>query len=405
MGFEPHYTRITQMEPMFPDYTKGPNLSELVIEVIRKSSALSSTLHPLTRQGVVELVRSMNSYYSNQIEGHHTHPADIEKALAKDYSQEPAKRAMQMESASHIEVQRLIEHRLKEEPRINICSTEFLCWVHKEFYDRLPEEFLFVDSKDGKKEIIPGELRKDEVTVGRHLAPASSSLPSFLERFNEVYGNTRLGQIEQIVAAAASHHRLAWIHPFSDGNGRVTRLFSHAYLIKTRIDGHGLWTISRGLARNRDAYIAALAGADEHRQGDLDGRGNLSNKGLLNFCGFFLEIALDQVEFMSSLLELDAMKRRISGYVERQVRLGELQEESIYLLSEVFLNGEIQRGEASRITGKPERTARRILKDLLEKSLLISDSEKGPVRLAFPVKIAAYYFPRLYPEGVEAEML
>ena len=128
-------------------------------------------------------------------------------------------------------------------------------------------------------------------------------------------------------------------------------------------------------------------------------------RGLLNFCGFFLEIALDQVEFMSSLLGLDAMKRRISGYVERQVRLGELQEESIYLLSEVFLNGEIQRGEASRITGKPERTARRILKDLLEKSLLISDSEKGPVRLAFPVKIAAYYFPRLYPEGVEAEML
>jgi len=393
------------MEPMFPDYTKGPNLSELVIEVIRKSSALSSTLHPVTRQGVVELVRSMNSYYSNQIEGHHTHPADIEKALAKDYSHEPAKRAMQMESVSHIEVQRLIEHRLKEEPRINICSTEFLCWIHKEFYDRLPEEFLFVDSKDGKKEIIPGELRKDEITVGRHLAPASSSLPGFLERFNEVYGNTRLGQIEQIVAAAASHHRLAWIHPFLDGNGRVTRLFSHAYLIKTRIDGHGLWTVSRGLARNRDAYLAALAGADEHRQGDLDGRGNLSNKGLLNFCGFFLEIALDQVEFMSSLLELDAMKRRISGYVERQVRLGELQEESIYLLSEVFLNGEIQRGEASRVTGKPERTARRILKDLLEKSLLISDSEKGPVRLAFPVKIAAYYFPRLYPEGVEAEML
>ena len=286
MGFEPHYTRINQMEPMFPDYTRVPNLSELVIEVIRKSSALSSTLHPVTRQGVVELVRSMNSYYSNQIEGHHTHPADIEKALAKDYSHEPAKRAMQMESASHIEVQRLIEHRLKEEPRINICSTEFLCWIHKEFYDRLPEEFLFVASKDGKKEIIPGELRKDEITVGRHIAPASSSLPSFLERFNEVYGNTRLGQIEQIVAAAASHHRLAWIHPFLDGNGRVTRLFSHAYLIKTRIDGHGLWTASRGLARNRDAYMAALAGADEHRQGDLDGRGNLSNKGLLNFLRF-----------------------------------------------------------------------------------------------------------------------
>ena len=405
MGFEPHYTRITQMEPMFPDYTKGPNLSDLAIEVIRQSSSLSAALHPITRHGVVELVRSMNSYYSNQIEGHHTHPADIEKALAKDYSHEPAKRAMQMESAAHVEVQRLIEHRLKDEPEINICSADFLCWIHKEFYDRLPGEFLFVDSKDGKKEIIPGELREDEVTVGRHLAPASSCLPNFLERFNEVYGKARLGQIDQVVAAAASHHRLAWIHPFPDGNGRVTRLFSHAYLIKTRIDGHGLWTVSRGLARNRDAYMAVLAGADEHRQGDLDGRGNLSNKGLLNFCVFFLEIALDQIEFMTNLLELDGMKRRISGYVDRQVRLGELQEESIFLLSEVLLHGEIQRGEAPRITGKPERTARRILKDLLEKSLLISASEKGPVRLAFPAKIAAYYFPRLYPEGVEAEML
>jgi len=136
------------MEPMFPDYTKGPNLSDLVIEVIRQSSSLSAALHPITRHGVVELVRSMNSYYSNQIEGHHTHPADIEKALAKNYSHEPAKRAMQMESAAHVEVQRLIEHRLKDEPEINICSADFLCWIHKEFYDRLPKEFLFVDSKD-----------------------------------------------------------------------------------------------------------------------------------------------------------------------------------------------------------------------------------------------------------------
>ncbi len=392
------------MEPMFPDYSNGPDLSELVIEVVRKASALSAALHPVTRQGVVELVRSMNSYYSNQIEGHYTHPADIERALAKDYSHEPAKRAMQMESAAHIEVQRLIEQHLKVDPSVDICSAEFLCWIHKEFYDRLPGEFLFVDSKDGKKEIIPGEFRQEEVTVGRHLAPASYSLPSFMERFNRAYGNTRLRQIEQIVAVAASHHRLAWIHPFLDGNGRVTRLFSHAYLIKTRIDGHGLWTVSRGLARNRDTYLAALAGADKHRQGDLDGRGALSSKGLQRFCVFFLEIALDQIEFMSGLLALDGMKRRISGYVERQVRLGELQEESTYLLREVFLNGAIQRGEASRITGKPERSARRILKNLLEKSLLTSDSPKGPVRLAFPVKVAAYYFPQLYPEGVEAEM-
>ncbi len=399
------YDRVSQIEPLLPDCSKYPELNDLAIEVVIKASCLSAKVHPVTRQGVVELVRSMNSYYSNLIEGHHTHPVDIEKALAKDFSNEPAKRAMQKESAAHIEVQRLIEQRLKEEPETDIWSSGFLCWIHQEFYDRLPEEFLFVEIKGVRKEIRPGQLREDEVIVGLHLAPAASGLPNFLDRFHAVYGDRQLRQLEQIVAVAASHHRLAWIHPFLDGNGRVTRLFSHASLVKTRIDGHGMWTVSRGLARNRAAYMTALAGADEHRVGDYDGRGNLSDKGLRDFCSFFLRTALDQIEFMSGLLELDGMKRRISGYVERQVHLGELQKESVYLLHEVFTNGEINRGEAARITGKPERSARRVLKDLLDKSLLRSNSEKGPVRLAFPAKVAAYYFPKLYPEGIETEML
>jgi Fic family protein len=347
----------------------------------------------------------MNSYYSNLIEGHHTHPIDIEKALVKNYSTDPAKRALQQESAAHIEVQSLIEHRIDENPDIDIWSADFLCWVHKEFYDRLSEEFLVVESKEGKKKnITPGQLREDEVQVGLHLAPAAANLDIFLNRFSTVYSDKTLKQLDKIIAIAASHQRLAWIHPFLDGNGRVTRLFTHAYLIKTRIDGHGMWTVSRGLARSREAYMAALAKADAHRKGDYDGRGNLSNKGLVDFCVFFLETALDQIEYMSSLLELDGMKKRILGYVERQVHIGELQKESGYLLMETFLTGEIQRGEAPRITGKPERSARRILSDLLDKSLLVSDSKKGPVRLGFPAKIAAYYFPRLYPEGVESEL-
>lgn len=402
---QPHFTKISQMEPLLPE-KKGTNLEELAVEVIRKSASLSAFLHPITRKAVVELVRSMNSYYSNQIEGHHTHPADIEKALAQDYSHEPAKRAMQKESAAHVEVQRLIEDRLIREPEVHICAPEFLCWIHKEFYDRMPKEFLFAKTKDGrKKEIVPGELRKDEVTVGHHLAPAAENVPQFLERFANFYCNASMGELTKVIATAASHHRLAWIHPFLDGNGRVTRLFTHAYLIKTRIDGHGMWTVSRGLSRCRDDYMKFLAMADQARQGNFDGRGNLSNKGLVSFCSFFLETALDQINFMSSLLDLDGLKKRISSYVERQVSLGELQPKSNYLLTEVLLNGEILRGEASRITGRPERSARRILKELLDKSFLKSDSDKGPVKLNFPAKVAPYYFPRLYPESIEAEML
>ncbi|TYO96738.1 Fic family protein [Geothermobacter ehrlichii] len=395
------YSNISEMEPLLPSVGDS-SLTDLAVEVIRRSAALSSFLHPVTRRAVVELVRSMNSYYSNLIEGHNTHPVDIERALARDYSHDPAKRAMQMESAAHIEVQRLIEARLRKSPDLDICSHDFLCWIHREFYARLPEEFCHVQAPDGStKQVVPGELRQEDVTVGRHVAPSHHALPDFLSRFQAVYSPERLNAVNKVIAAAASHHRLAWIHPFLDGNGRVTRLFTHAYLIRAQIDGHGLWTVSRGLARNREAYLAALAGADAHRQGDLDGRGNLSNRGLVAFCTFFLEMALDQVHFMSDLLELDGLQKRMTGYVERQVSFGELAPEAAYLLREALLRGEVPRGEAARITGRPERTARRILKSLLDRKLLVSDSEKGPVRLFFPASVAGYYFPRLYPEGVE----
>ena len=397
------YSRPSQMEPMLPPDSSG-ELREMAIEVVRRSAALGAAVHRETARGVAELVRSMNSYYSNLIEGHNTHPVDIEKALAKDYSGNPAKRALQMESAAHIEVQRFTEQLLEKESAPDICSKEFLCRIHRHFYDHLPEEFKVLPAPgDTVRVVIPGKLRDEEVEVGKHLAPAASSLPLFLDRFSEIYNPAMLDSVNKVLGAAASHHRLAWIHPFLDGNGRVARIFTHAYLLMAGVEGHGMWAISRGLARHRTDYLTALAEADEHRRGDLDGRGNLSEQGLVFFCRFFLKTALDQIDFMRNLLDLDGMQQRIGAYAQRRALMGELPRESGRVLQEAFLRGKISRGEASLFTGKAERTGRRIVKQLLDQKLLQSDSEKGPLKLAFPVKAVGYYFPRLYPEGVEFE--
>ena len=206
-----------------------------------------------------------------------------------------------------------------------------------------------------------------------------------------------------MIAAAASHHRLAWLHPSLDGDGRVTRLFTHAYLIKARVDGHRLWMVSRGFARRRDDYIAALVSADTPRKSDVDGRGNLSDEGLSQFCEFFIQTALDQVAFMGGLLELDGLENRMTAYIQRRATLNEIDPTSAFLLRDVLVRGEVTRGEASRITGKPERTARRIVNTLLEENLLTSDTPKGALRIGFPTKAVGYYFPRLYPEGVELD--
>jgi Fic family protein len=161
--------------------------------------------------------------------------------------------------------------------------------------------------------------------------------------------------------------------------------------------------VSRGFARRRDDYIAALAGADRQRESDLDGRGNLSARGLEQFCTFFLKTALDQVEFMSGLFELDTVLRRISNYAERWAAEAGTPVEARHVLCEVLLRGEVARGEVGRLTGKPERTARRILARLLSDGLVVSDTAKGPIRAGFPAKCVGYYFPRLYPEGVELD--
>lgn len=100
-------TKISSMEPMMP--TDISMLEEMAVEVIRKSAVLSGALHSVTRKSVVGLVHTMNSYYSNLIEGHHTNPVDIEKALANDYSHDPAQRALQLESAAHVYVQQKLE--------------------------------------------------------------------------------------------------------------------------------------------------------------------------------------------------------------------------------------------------------------------------------------------------------
>lgn len=190
--------------------TRPGKLRALAADLLRKSARLGGALHPVTRRSVVELLRTMNSYYSNLIEGHNTHPFAIERALRDDYSADPALRALQLESRAHIEVQVLIERRLEEAPDTDICTPDFLCWMHREFYDRLPDEFRTVKTVNcAETRVVPGELRQCEVEVARHIPPTFASLPRFLARFAAGYRPDALDPLERIVAAAASHHRLA----------------------------------------------------------------------------------------------------------------------------------------------------------------------------------------------------
>ncbi|MEZ5514365.1 MAG: Fic family protein [Steroidobacteraceae bacterium] len=372
-------------------------LENLAFDLAREASELAAQLQRVVRLSVADLVRSMNCYYSNLIEGHNTHPRDIDRAMAADYSSDPRRRDLQLEARAHIEVQRMIDERVGDMPRPPT-SRAFIEWTHREFCKRLPESLLVVDNPDTKERVlvVPGQLRSRTVSVGRHVAPAAEDLPGFMRRFEDAYDAVRLTKPRQVIAVAAAHHRFLWIHPFLDGNGRVARLMSHAMLLEIGI-GSALWSVSRGLARNSGDYKRLLMAADEPRSNDLDGRGALSHDGLVDFCVFFLEICLDQIRYMRELLDPSELRRRMELYVRDEESAGRLPKRSFTVLREALLAGELERGRVPALIDASERTARRVISMLIDKRLLVSGSHKAPLRLGFPIDVVERWFPHLYP--------
>ena len=306
------------MEPMLPS-DGGRALEDVAFDLISNANALAGQIHPIVTESVGNLVRSMNCY-TNLIEGHDTHPRDIDRALHKDYSTEPRKRALQLEAVAHIEVQKAIDEGA--DPKDFPASSAYVIWLHREFCRRLPDELLWVEDPETSRRIrlTPGALRDGEVVVGLHLPPPAAALPEFLKRFEQVYSPQNLSKVRQVTAVAAAHHRFLWIHPFYDGNGRVARLMSHALLRRLGV-GNSLWSVARGLARNVGDYKFLLMAADASRRGDLDGRGNLSQAALDGFCQFFLRVSNDHVLYMSSILQPSELLRRMEIYVRDETRV------------------------------------------------------------------------------------
>ena len=185
------YTDPVSMEPLFPDDPSG-KLEALAIKLVEKAAKLSGTLNPITTIAIADFLRPMNSYYSNLIEGHDTHPLDIDRALKNDFSKDKAKRDLQKEAHAHINVHRAISEEFKEGKTFPIpSSADYLKEIHKKFYDFLPKDFRYVKTKEGAiKEVIPGEFRDIEVEVGKHIAPHCKKLNGFIERFEAIYNPT-----------------------------------------------------------------------------------------------------------------------------------------------------------------------------------------------------------------------
>lgn len=385
------------MEPMLIPASSRfrSDLNDLVLELATASTRLTDRLPGPVLASLGGLIRSINCYYSNLIEGHDTHPNDIERALNDDYSNNPEKRNLQLEARAHIEVQEWIDGGGLQG---RVTSVAGLCEIHKRFSELLPDELLWTTNPDTREriQVFPGKFRTHHVRVGNHVPVSPGALPRFLGRFEQVYRS--LGRSDALLATAAAHHRLLWIHPFADGNGRVARLMSHAMFLEL-LGTRGIWSIARGLARREEEYKRHLAECDQVRRNDLDGRGHLSEEALASFSRFFLETCIDQVRFMEGLVEPHELHRRILSWAEEEIRSGNLPAKAHRILEALLIRGSIKRGEASGILDVSDRHARRILSALAEHRVITSESPRAPVTLAFPARLAPKWMPGLFPSN------
>lgn len=395
---------MTSITPYITQDKAPGELQDAVVELCMADAALNANMPVSLRKPMIHLLRVVNSFYSNKIEGNPTHPAEILHAQEDGNQSDPSNDLLEIKQ--HVEVQtRLANIDINKDC---VCTTDFLKSIHKSFYDGLPPELLEVRNPDTNEIILlePGEIRKRDVKVGKHVPPTNEELVGYLTWFEKIFNPNIIHGTGKLLAAAAAHHRLMWIHPFLDGNGRVGRLFTDNYMRCAGLGGYGLWSMSRGFGRDTEAYYDALSSADMVRQGSSsDGRGMLSDKGLLKFTEYFIETALDQVKYFSALLEPQKLNNRIDIYFEMRSKgalisssgstLPTLKIECRDIYKKLLYSGPQQRSEIEKMLNVSERTLRTILTQMTSAGL-ISSPPRLPISLALSPSSIELLFPHLW---------
>lgn len=372
----------TRIEPCFFEESVPLVLAVLVDEIRSASARLGHGLPGEIAAELSDVLRVANSFHSNLIEGHRANPETIAMALM---GREGG--ALASEGAAHVSVQREVDELFSRGELPVPTSPDFVLQLHRGLYERMPIELSSLTDHSGVEIAIQrGTFRADgdpEVVVGRHQPPSSSRVSAFMDHFARRYRAAEAGSVNRVIAIAAAHHRFNYIHPFPDGNGRVSRLMSHAMALRAGIGGNGLWSVSRGLyfgLKDRGEYKRLMDHADHPRMGDRDGRGNLSLKALTTFCEWFMSTILEQIRFSEALLAPNALVARYR-----------------YLVASLVADRSAPAAISSLLAGRRIDARPQMIEELVSRGF-VSPGSDG-LRVRFPMEHHGALFPGLFAEG------
>jgi Fic family protein len=385
------------LEPIWPSPGFPASILRMAETLSFRAGKLTGLLHENTAVRIGGLMRITNSYYSNLIEGQFTEPVTLSARVPRRNSKELRELA-----ESHIGVQALLERAVRRSQSIEapwgvFFAPELVSVIHRRLFAGASDDDLRLS--DGRL-LVPGQLRdtaQRNVLVGDHAAPAWESVAPMLTRLQQVYGG-QPDLTSRILSALAYHHRLAFVHPFEDGNGRVVRMITHLQLMRLGL-ASPLWSLSRGVARKQDEYYGRLRAADQPRRGDLDGRGQLTQGGLFEFVEFMLQVCIDQMEYVEHAMDLISLRQRLErviGLERRFIEAGVKQEmaKAIHIL---LTQGEVARADFKIFSGLHDRVASDQLKKLIDIGVVEAPSAKSrSIFPGLPVWFAQLIFPDIH---------
>ena len=124
-------------------------------------------------------------------------------------------------------------------------------------------------------------------------------------------------------------------------------------------------------------------------------------------CTFFLKVAIDQITFMSKVIDAETMANRLEAFGELMALRNYIKPEAKYILIELFLKGKISKSDAMRITNTSDKTIKIIAESLIEMELLYTKKEGIHMMyyVHYPIRFSPLLFPGLYPGDKEIDMM
>ncbi|HMT26901.1 MAG TPA: Fic family protein [Candidatus Absconditabacterales bacterium] len=263
-----------------PDPLWGSDLANVILDLEKlRSKQLSGTVPPYIFFQLKEIFHIMETLGSARIEGNNTTLAEyVEKIIEKKLSEEEKNQEIQnIEKAMSF-----IEDNTLERTAID---RAYISQLHMIITENL--------SVEGSKN--PGDLRKVNVTItgSKHTPPDFKVVQDYFDEFVKFTNSSHREQY-QLLMVAIAHHRFAYIHPFDNGNGRMGRVITYAFLIKMgfQVKKGRIINSSAIFYSNRQKYYDMLAKADSLKDNDI-----------LSWCEYFLLGLKNEIEKIDSLLQ------------------------------------------------------------------------------------------------------